>query len=544
VSVELDAVWDVLHAPRKRVKNWKRPNYNVIFQQRSDRLDTIRAAGQGGWELAFEYYKTHPIEAIEDWVTTYDPRKTSDGEAPYMPFTMFDKQREFVEWIIERYHNKEEGLLEKSRDGGASWVCLAIAWWMWTFHSGTVVLFGSRKEDLVDELGNPDSLFEKLRIILRMLPDELLPIGYDERKHDNHMRLSNPENGSAIVGEAGNQVGRGGRSSIAFIDEAAFLEKPEKVDSALSENTNTRIWVSTPNLPGDWWSKRRFGGRVLVFTLAWQDDPRKGPKWYARKKASLEPEVLAREVDLDYEGTGSNIICPASWVRSSVQLHKYLKNAGLLPEPHAGVAGLDVGGGGTGLSVLVPKWGAVMGRSIEWDDDDTINIAGAAEEAARKLKCDMILYDSVGVGKGVLAAFRRMDFVTKGINVGTKPTRKKWPDGKNSRKKFTNLKGELWWTMRSLLEAAHQYWMFISTNGKSGQLHKLEDMILLPDDHKLTSQLSQPLYIRLETGKMQVEAKKKLKSRGVDSPDHAEAAILALAPPPRRGGSDRTTGMV
>src|SRR5690606_36598743 len=107
--------------------------------------------------------------------------------------------------------------------------------------------FGSRKEALVDRLGDPDSIFEKARMMLRMLPAEFLPKGYDERQHATFMKLINPENGATITGEAGDNIGRGGRSGIYYVDEAAFLEHPERVDAALSENTDVRIDISSAN---------------------------------------------------------------------------------------------------------------------------------------------------------------------------------------------------------------------------------------------------------------------------------------------------------
>ena len=54
-----------------------------------------------------------------------------------------------------RWKGREDGLVEKSRDMGVSWLCVATAIWMWTFHEGAVVGFGSRKEDYVDKLGDP-----------------------------------------------------------------------------------------------------------------------------------------------------------------------------------------------------------------------------------------------------------------------------------------------------------------------------------------------------------------------------------------------------
>jgi hypothetical protein len=46
---------------------------------------------------------------------------------------------------------------------GVSWLCVGFATWMWLFQPGTVVGFGSRKEEYVDDLSDPKSLFWKAR---------------------------------------------------------------------------------------------------------------------------------------------------------------------------------------------------------------------------------------------------------------------------------------------------------------------------------------------------------------------------------------------
>ena len=49
----------------------------------------------------------------------------------------------------------------------------------------------------------------------------------------------------------GDEIGRGWRGTIAFIDEAAFIENQESAAAALSEAANTIIRVSTPARVGD-----------------------------------------------------------------------------------------------------------------------------------------------------------------------------------------------------------------------------------------------------------------------------------------------------
>src|SRR5690606_12844060 len=109
-----------------------------------------------------------------------------------------------------------------------------------------VIGFGSRKEEYVDKIGSPKSLFFKARMFVQLLPPELRG-GYEQGVTDPHMRIKFPATGSVLVGEAGDGIGRGDRASIYFVDEAAFLERPQLVEASLSQTTNCRLDISTPN---------------------------------------------------------------------------------------------------------------------------------------------------------------------------------------------------------------------------------------------------------------------------------------------------------
>ena len=78
----------------------------------------------------------------------------------------------FFQQII---NSQSAGLVEKSRDMGATWTTVAFSVWLWLFRPGSAIGFGSRKELLVDRLGDMDSIFEKIRYTIKMLPGFLLP---------------------------------------------------------------------------------------------------------------------------------------------------------------------------------------------------------------------------------------------------------------------------------------------------------------------------------------------------------------------------------
>lgn len=154
--------------------DWKAPDYTAVFQDRAERLARLRASPDLLASVK-EHYRDHPADFINDWGMTFDPRNAEIGLPTTVPFLLFPKQREFVEFVRACWLAREDWLAEKSRDMGVSWLCVAIAVWMWLFHPGTVAGFGSRKEEYVDKLGDPKCLFWKARQFIDLLPVEFRP---------------------------------------------------------------------------------------------------------------------------------------------------------------------------------------------------------------------------------------------------------------------------------------------------------------------------------------------------------------------------------
>jgi len=205
--------------------DWRRADYGPIYLERIKRLERVRSPGFNLARLK-EYYKDRPAEFINDFGSTFDPRNPEIGLPAVMPFLLFPKQGDCINWLRDRWLGRQDGLIEKSRDMGLSWVCVAFAVWMILFHPGTVVGFGSRKEEYVDDLSDPKSLFWKARMFIGLLPAEFKPQGWDAKKDAPFMAIRNRENGAFIVGEAGDNIGRGNRTAVYFKDESAFYEHP------------------------------------------------------------------------------------------------------------------------------------------------------------------------------------------------------------------------------------------------------------------------------------------------------------------------------
>jgi len=504
------------------------PDYAAIERARLDRLLAIHPDGVDGpvnpkaVAILHDAYRHDPQLFIDHWGVTFDPRT----QHRTMPFVMFERQREFIAWLHERYTNQHDGMVEKSREMGVTWACIAYGCWLWLYEPGAQVGVSSRKQQFVDKLGEPKSIMEKARIFLRNIPGVLLPEGFHVDTHAGLNLIRNPETGATITGESGDQIGRGGRSSIYFKDESAFYERPDLIEASLSENCDCKIDVSTVNpgaVGGPFHRKRtRWAGTDSLFIFDWKDDPRKGEAWRTDREGRHEANVIASEIDRNWEADADNVVCPAAWVRAARDLE--LKGAG-----HR-IGGGDVGGG-SDMSVLVVKHGPKVEMPIAWTDVDVINTGVEFAELCKRERVDMLNYDVFGIGSGVMATLKRIPGVrANGVNVGQQPTQRVWLDNKKSREKFVSLKAELWWLLRDALQKTYQHTAWMESGGKRGKQYPLDELISLPDDDVLASQLSTVRWFRTPIGKIQIETKDQLAKRGVKSPDHADALVLCFAP--------------
>lgn len=485
--------------------DWKSPDYAPVYTERAKRLENLRANPEILPGLK-EFYKTHPVEFIDDWAMTFDPRNIEIGLPAVVPFILFPKQREFIEWLYARWQGREDGLAEKSRDMGVSWLCVAFGVWMWLFHPGAVVGFGSRKEEYVDKIGDPKSLFWKARQLINLLPQEFKPKGWDEGKCAPHMKIMNPENGATMVGEAGDNIGRGNRTSIYFKDESAFYEHADAIDAALSQTSNCKIDVSTPNGAGNPFYRKRHGGRVKVFVFDWKDDPRKDDEWYRKQCEILDPVIVAQEIDRDYEGSISNVFIPADIVLTA-------QSRGPADiRPMGGLrVGIDVARFGDDKTVITFRRGRVLLKQVVLSKLDITQVAGRAksEIAAYGEAPEQIAVDTIGVGAGVADILR--GWFPDEYERGTQRLIKTVVDVNSSLRMDNgedyNLRAFMWRQMREWLKTAS-----------------------IPNDQELKTDLTSLRY-GFRGADLLLESKDDAKKRGVKSPDRADSLALTFAIP-------------
>lgn len=488
----------------------------------------IQDGGEAGIRLALDHYADHLVEWVRDFCWTYDPRNPSlNPPLPaYVPMVPAPVQVELLEWLEWLLAERKDGWLPKSRGVGASYVACAFNTHRWLFEDGYSGSLLSMTEEEVDQRNDPDSLFQKLRILLEWTPkwqwpDEFDGVGQDSQ-HDNHRRLYNPETGATITGKIGRSPGRGGRRRAVFVDEAAHIRNLVEVRRALRENTNTIVEMSTYRGTGEPFYRSCQQGGDLVFLIKWDQIPWYDDEWYKAKKAQYadDPVGFAQEVEADPTESIENVVIPQKWVQAAVDLDV----SEVTPRPVIGA--LDVAGGGKNKNVLIIRRGIRLEAPKVRQDGNTTRTAHWAREEVEDIDAEALYYDATGIGAGVGDTLLVMD-ETPRVDVvpfvaGGTPSNLKWPNKKRSHERFVNMRAEAWWLFRDRCRKAYE-------RAESIEMHPIAECISLPDDPDLLMQLSQPCYEHTSRGKIKIESKEDMEARGVPSPDHADAAVMTEA---------------
>jgi len=529
--------------------DFRAPDYGAEMARRMERLRRLRENPEG-WHILRAYYREHPVQLIDDWGVTYDPRNVERGMPAFIPFRLFPRQFEFCEWVLERWAASEAGLCDKSRDMGVSWLAITLSCTLCLTRDGVAVGFGSRKEEYVDKLDSPKSLFYKARVFLRYLPVELRA-GWIEAKHAPYMRIILPQTNGVITGEAGDNIGRGDRTSIYFVDESAHLERPELVEASLSATTNCRIDVSSVNgMANPFAVKRHSWPERRIFTFHWRSDPRKDDAWYARMVEQIQDAtVIAQEIDISYTASVTGVVIPSEWVQSAIGA---LEKLGLAASG-ARQGGLDVADEGPDLNAFAGRHGVLLDFCEAWagKGDDIFGTTQKAFDICAAQGYASFRYDGDGLGAGVRGDAR---VIAEGME-GKAPTVTPYrgsaapvdPDGKiptvdgepdklerTNGDYFANAKAQAWWSLRMRFLRTHRAVTQGVMPADPDELISISPH--LPDLQKLKLELSQATYSKTGAGKLLIDKS----PNGARSPNRADAVVIAFAPvePERRGFFD------
>jgi hypothetical protein len=485
--------------------------------------------------LVLEKCKRDIFFWTDNFVFTSDPRNLGIGPVVF-PFLLWDKQREYIRWRQGLVETMQWGIIAKSRDSGISWANCVHQCHFFLFEDNYQGAFASKKQASVDSLSNIDSLLEKCRFLIRFSPAWIRP----KSMALNFMRLINHDRNNTIIGEVGDNAGRGGRSLLFDWDECAFSDRAEAIVAALSNTTKTLIRTSTPNGSGNSFARDYQNGIIPRFTFHWKQDPRKNRwehpdgrtgqgydaplgavyPWYEKEKTRYDPVVIAAELDIDFSSSIEGVVIPAEWVQAAIDFPIILHNFDLQ-------AGLDVATEGKDRTVMIEVDGRCKVTLIEtWAGQNTTETSFRAIQLCHDRRIELLNFDVIGVGAGVAGVLQttpNLRFKFRGISGSESPSDYYWQgEERYSKDKFYNRRAELWWQMRQRF--------FKTWEMRNGiNQHPETELISIPNHDMLVTQLSQPLHTFASNGKLLIESKIDMKKRGVKSPDFADALCYALA---------------
>jgi hypothetical protein len=313
----------------------KVPDYQGTLQARAhNALDDCllydpSIKGDRARQAEYELCKADILHFIRMWCWLWNPQRPEDDqEIPYVPYEFQEELILYLRDAIVRCNDpmtpeRENIIIDKCREMAGSWTVYAVILHDFLFHKGSFLIL-SWKFDEVDQAQNMDTPFEKLRFLLRRLPDFLKP-GWDWDKHDNVGNLKHPRGSASISAESVvAAAGAGGRRKAIIWDEMGKIKDGRDFTSwrSLSGTSRLRIGISTPEGKDNQFGRLATGidkdvARTLISLNWWKDpvktkDAKPCPKdkrhpdgitssWYEAQVATFNQQELASQVNINYE---------------------------------------------------------------------------------------------------------------------------------------------------------------------------------------------------------------------------------------------------
>jgi hypothetical protein len=386
--------------------------------------------------------------------------------------------------------------------GKSTWLAGTLAWFVNTRAPVKVGVTAPSAAQLFD------ALWAETRAMFNRLPQgwrDLWAIDADRIKLKSNpdeafitARTARPERPEALQGLHAQNL-------MFVIDEASGVDEAIFNSSAGSMSTPGAITICTGN------PTRSTG-------FFWRTHVAERDRWWTKRVPCWEsPRVSAQFVQeiADRWGADSNeyrircagefplaeesALIPAELVESA------MARDGAIEPSSEEIWGVDVARYGADSSVLIKRRGFVVPEMPRrWQGIDTMQLAGALkaeyDQLAPGARPKLIAIDVIGIGSGVVDRLAEQNMPVLGVNVGESPS---------IAGRFSRLRDELWVAVREWLETRRPR---------------------LPYHERLRTDLCGPRAFHLSDGRIRVESKDQLRSRGYASPDYADSLCLTFVP--------------
>ena len=267
--------------------------------------------------------------------------------------------------------------------------------------------------------------------------------------------------------------------------------------SAFDTPNFTELGITIEDIRSGAWEEKVEGRplpRPYLVTPAWVRD--RWEVWCgSREGGEASPLWMARVLG-QFPHEGPNQLLPLEWILAAGRRFE-----DGTPDPMAvpRVVAVDVARFGDDETVVVGRAGDRYKVTHAAHGHDTMETAGHAKLARRKIDASEIRVDVIGVGAGVVDRLAEDGEPVVAVNVSESPI--------EMVDETYRLRDEIFWNLRKKLQPP--------------------STIAIEADDILVAQLSALTYKIPSDGKVKIESKDSMKARGLGSPDRADAVAMA-----------------
>ena len=288
---------------------------------------------------------------------------------------------------------------------------------------------------------------------------------------------------------------------MVIFDEASGIEESiwAVTGGFFTENTPNRFWLafSNPRRNTGYFyeafnSKREFwhGKQVDARTVEGTDK-----QVYEQIIAEYGSDSYQAHVEVygSFPNASDDQFIGSSLVDEAMQREKYKDLSAPI------IVGVDPARFGADSTVIAIRQGRDIVTIKRYKGDDTMTVVGHVIDVIEEFAPALVVIDEGGLGAGIVDRLKEQRYKIKGVNFGNK--------AKNPIM-YGNMRAQMWGEMREWLKSAS-----------------------IPKDKFLKTDLISPMMKPDSRGTIFLESKKEMKSRGLASPDAADALAVTFAFP-------------
>jgi hypothetical protein len=288
---------------------------------------------------------------------------------------------------------------------------------------------------------------------------------------------------------------------MVIFDEASGIDDAiwAVTSGFFTENTPNRFWCcfSNPRRNSGYFyecfnSKRDFWATKVVDARTVEGTDK---ATYQQIIDEYGPDSAQAYVEVygQFPDAGDDQFIGLQVVEDAMAREKYKDNSAPI------IVGVDPARFGADNTVIAVRQGRDIVTLKRYKGDDTMTVVGHVIEAIDEYKPALVVIDEGGLGAGIVDRLKEQRYKIKGVNFGNR--------SKNPMM-YGNLRAQMWGDMREWLKTAS-----------------------IPSDRFLKTDLISPMMKPDSKGAIFLESKKDMKSRGLASPDAADAIAVTFAFP-------------